>query len=223
MNLRASKDQLFAAWADVAKGLSSPKRIELLEVLAQGERSVDSLAEETHMKLTSVSAHLLALKRARLVESRKEAQFVFYRLADDGVVRALREIQALARARVRAAESELLDYFESGDALQPIGAAELRRRLRLGDITLIDVRPEAEYRAGHIAGALSIPIEQLRRRLRSIPKDRPVVAYCRGPYCLLAVEAATQLRRKGYAVHRFTDGFPGWKADGHPVRTGTDG
>ena len=223
MSVRASKDQLFAAWADIAKGLSSPKRIELLDVLAQGERSVEALAGETHLKVTNASAHLLALKRARLVESRKEAQFVFYRLADDGVVRVLREIQALARARVRAVESAVFDYFESSDTLQPVSATELRRRMRSGDVTLIDVRPEAEYRAGHIAGALSIPLEQLGRRLRSIPKDRPVVAYCRGPYCVLAVEAAERLRRRGYAVHRFTDGFPGWKADGHPVHTGTEG
>ena len=195
----------------------------MLDVLAQGERSVEALAGETHLKVTNASAHLLALKRARLVESRKEAQFVFYRLADDGVVRVLREIQALARARVRAVESAVFDYFESSDTLQPVSATELRRRMRSGDVTLIDVRPEAEYRAGHIAGALSIPLEQLGRRLRSIPKDRPVVAYCRGPYCVLAVEAAERLRRRGYAVHRFTDGFPGWKADGHPVHTGTEG
>ena len=223
MNPRTSKDQLFAAWADIAKGLSSPKRIELLDMLAQGERSVEVLAEETHLKLANTSAHLLTLKRARLVESRKEAQFVFYRLADDGVVRVLREIQALARARVRAVQSVLLDYFESSDTLQPISATELRRRMRSGEVTLIDVRPEAEFRAGHIAGALSVPLEQLGHRLRSIPKDRPLVAYCRGPYCVLAVEAAERLRRRGYAVRRFADGFPGWKADGHPVRTGTAG
>lgn len=223
MTLREQKAQMFAAWAEIARGLSSPKRLELLDVLAQGERSVEALAGETHLKMTNASAHLLALKRARLVETRKEAQFVFYRLADDGVVRVLREIQALSRARVRETESVVLDYFESDDALQPINATELRRRMRSGEVTLIDVRPEAEYRAGHIAGALSVPLEQLRHRLRRIPKNRPVVAYCRGPYCVLAVEAAERLRRRGYAVRRFADGFPGWKADGHPVRTGTDG
>ena len=221
MSLRASNDRLFAAWADIAKGLSSPKRIELLDMLAQGERSVEALAEGAHLRLANASAHLLALKRARLVESRKEAQFVFYRLADDGVVRVLREIQALARDRARAVESVLLDYLESRDTLQPISATELRRRLRSGDVLLIDVRPEAEFRAGHIAGALSVPLEQLGHRLRKIPKDRPLVAYCRGPYCVLAVEAAERLRRRGYAVRCFADGFPGWKADGHPVRTGT--
>jgi rhodanese-related sulfurtransferase/DNA-binding transcriptional ArsR family regulator len=222
MNAGASRDLLFVAWADIAKGLSSPKRIELLDVLAQGERSVEVLADLTQLSVTNTSAHLLALKRARLVETRKQAQFVFYRLADDGVVRVLREIQSLAHRRVRDVAHVMQTFVEATDTLEPIGTAELRRRLRSGDVTLIDVRPDAEYRAGHIAGALSVPLETLQRRLRTIPKGQPVVAYCRGPYCVLAVEAVARLRRRGYAARRFADGFPGWKADGHPVRTGTD-
>jgi len=222
MNLGASRELLFATWADIAKGLSSPKRIELLEVLAQGERSVEVLAQLTDLTVTNASAHLLALKRAHLVDTRKQAQFVFYRLADDGVVRMLREIQSLARRRVRDVAHVLQAYVEAGDSLEPIDGAELRRRLRAGEVTLIDVRPQAEYRAGHIAGAVSIPLDSLGRKLRSIPKRRPVVAYCRGPYCVLAVEAVARLRRRGYAARRLADGFPGWKADGHPVRTGTD-
>jgi rhodanese-related sulfurtransferase len=218
----ASQDLLFATWAEIAKGLSSPKRIELLDVLAQGERSVEVLADLTKLSVTNTSAHLLALKRARLVETRKEAQFVFYRLADDGVVRVLREIQGLAHRRVREVAHLMRTYVEASDTLEPIDTAELRRRMRLGDVTLIDVRPDAEYRAGHIAGALSVPLGTLAQRLRAIPKRRPVVAYCRGPYCVLAVEAVARLRRRGYTVRRFADGFPGWKADGHPVRTGTD-
>ena len=222
MNIGASRDLLFATWAEIAKGLSSPKRIELLDVLAQGERSVEVLAELTQLSVTNASAHLLALKRARLVDTRKQAQFVFYRLADDGVVRVLREIQALARRRVREVAHVMQAYVEAGDDLEPIEAPELRRRLKLGEVTLIDVRPDAEYRSGHIAGALSVPLETLQRRLRAIPKRQPVVAYCRGPYCVLAVEAVARLRRRGYTVRRFADGFPGWKADGLPVRTGTD-
>ena len=222
MNLGASRDLLFATWAEIAKGLSSPKRIELLDVLAQGERSVEVLAELTQLSVTNASAHLLALKRARLVDTRKQAQFVFYRLADDGVVRVLREIQALAHRRVREVAHVMHAYVEAGDDLEPIEAPELRRRLKLGEVTLIDVRPDAEYRSGHIAGALSVPLETLQRRLRAIPKRQPVVAYCRGPYCVLAVEAVARLRRRGYTVRRFADGFPGWKADGLPVRTGTD-
>lgn len=215
-------DLLLAAWAGIAKGLASPARLELLDVLAQGERSVDVLAGATGLSVTNASAHLLVLKRARLVDARKQAQFVFYRLADDGVVRVLREIQGLARRRVDDVARVMHAYVEARDSLEPIDARELRRRLRSGDITLIDVRPDAEYRAGHIAGAISVPLRTLRQRLRSIPKDRPVVAYCRGPYCVLAVEAVARLQRRGYAARRFSDGFPGWKADGLPVRTGTD-
>ncbi len=222
MTLDSSRDLLFATWAEIAKGLSSPKRIELLDVLAQGERSVEVLADATLLSVTNASAHLLALKRAHLVDSRKQAQFVFYRLADDGVVRVLREIQGLAERRVRDVALAVRSYAESSDPLEPIDAAELRRRLRAGDITLIDVRPDAEYRAGHIAGAVSVPLQALQRRLRTLPKARPVVAYCRGPYCVLAVEAVARLRKHGYAAHRFADGFPGWKADGHPVRIGSD-
>jgi rhodanese-related sulfurtransferase/DNA-binding transcriptional ArsR family regulator len=216
-----SRDVLFVAWAEIAKGLSSPKRLELLDVLAQGERSVEVLAALTQLSVTNTSAHLLALKRVRLVETRKQAQFVFYRLADDGVVRVLREIQSLAHRRADDVAHVLETFAEETDALEPIGTAELRRRLRSGEVTLIDVRPEAEYHAGHIAGALSVPLETLQRRLRTIPKGQPVVAYCRGPYCVLAVEAVARLRRRGYTVRRFADGFPGWKADGHAVRTGT--
>ena len=222
MTLDSSRDLLYVTWAEIAKGLSSPKRIELLDVLAQGERSVEVLADATRLSVTNASAHLLALKRAHLVDSRKQAQFVFYRVADDGVVRVLREIQGLAERRVRDVALAVRSYVESSDPLEPIDAAELRRRLRAGDITLIDVRPDAEYRAGHIAGALSVPLQALQRRLRTLPKARPVVAYCRGPYCVLAVEAVARLRKHGYAAHRFVDGFPGWKADGHPVRIGSD-
>lgn len=223
MTLRAAQDLLSAAWTDIAKALSSPGRIGLLDVLAQGERSVDALAHATDLTVTNASAHLHALKRARLVASRKQAQFVFYRLADDGVVRVLDEIRALARRRVREVEQVARTYFDQRDTLAAIGPRELLRRMRAGDVTLIDVRPGAEYRAGHIPGALSVPLDQLTRRLRTIPKRRPVVAYCRGPYCVLAVEAAERLRRRGYAVRRFADGFPGWKAHGHPVCTGTRG
>lgn len=218
----APRDLLLTAWAEIAKGLSSPRRLELVEILAQGERSVDVLADLAHLSVTNASAHLLALKRAGLVESRKQAQFVFYRLADDHVVRLLREIQSLASRRVREVSSVMESFVDATDTLEPISAAELRRRLRSGDITLIDVRPVVEYRAGHIAGALSVPLEKLGQHLRTIPKRRPVVAYCRGPYCVLAVEAGARLRKQGYTVLRFADGFPGWKADGHPVRTGTD-
>jgi len=222
MDRDVSEEALLATWSEIAKALSSPRRIALLDILAQGERSVEVLAELMHLTVTNTSAHLLALKRAQLVETRKQAQFVFYRLTDDGVVRVLREIQGLAHRRVHGVAHVMRIYVEARNTLEPIDTVELRRRMRLGDVTLIDVRPGAEYQAGHIAGALSVPLEELARRLRSIPKHRPIIAYCRGPYCVLAVEAVARLRRRGYHVRRFADGFPGWKADGHPVRTGTD-
>jgi len=218
----ASRDLLFATWAEIAKGLASPHRLELLDVLAQGERSVEALAAATKLSVTNTSAHLAALKRARLVSTRKQAQFVYYRLADDGVVRVLREIQAVALRRFSDVAGVMHSVIEASDTLEPIDAPELRRRMKGGDVTLIDVRPEAEYEAGHIAGAMSVPLKTLEKRLRAIPKGRPVVAYCRGPYCVLTVEAVARLNRRGYEVRRFADGFPGWKADGLPVRTGTD-
>jgi len=222
MPVDKSRDLLLGTWAEIAKGLSSPHRLDLLDVLAQGERSVEALAAATKLSVTNTSAHLAALKRARLVDTRKQAQFVYYRLADDAVVRALREIQALARRRFADVAGVMQSVIEARDTLEPIDARELRRRMKAGDITLIDVRPESEYRAGHIEGALSVPVKSLQKHLRAIPRNRPVVAYCRGPYCVLTVEAVARLHRHGYEVRRFADGYPGWKADGLPVRTGTD-
>ena len=193
----------------------------MLDVLAQGERSVEVLAQRTRLSVTNASAHLAALRRARLVESRREAQFVFYRLADDGVIRVLREIQTLALRRATEVTGTVRAYEAARETFESIDGAELRRRMRNNEVTLIDVRPADEYRAGHIAGALSIPLESLTPRLRSLSKGRPVVAYCRGPYCVLADEAVRRLRKRGFVAQRFEDGFPGWKADGLPVTTGT--
>jgi len=215
-----TKDRLYGAWAETAKALASPKRIELLDVLAQGERTVDALARETRLTVNNTSSHLSVLKGARLVETRKEAQFVFYRLADDAVVSALRELQALARRRLLEVDQLARTYIDDRDALEPIDASELRRRLKAGDVTVIDVRPAAEFEAAHIAGAISIPVAELARRITSVPKSRLVVAYCRGPYCVLSVEAVEKLRKRGYRAVRLKDGLPDWKAAGMPVMVG---
>jgi rhodanese-related sulfurtransferase/DNA-binding transcriptional ArsR family regulator len=217
---RATKDRLYSAWAEIAKALASPKRIELVDVLAQGERTVDALARETGLTVNNTSSHLSVLKAARLVETRKDAQFVFYRLADDGVVSALREVQTLARRRLLEVDQLARTYIDDRDALEPIDAAELRRRLKSGDVTLIDVRPPAEFEAAHIAGAISVPVGKLERRLAAIPRGRPVIAYCRGPYCVLSVEAVEKLRKRGYRAVRLNGGLPDWKAAGLPVKTG---
>lgn len=222
MESRAVKDRLYAAWAETAKALGSPKRVELLDLLAQSERTVEALAREAGLTVNNTSSHLGVLKAARLVESRKEAQFVFYRLADDAVVALLRNVQALARRRLHEVDHLARTYLDGRDPLEPVDAVELRRRLKAGEVTVIDVRPTLEYEAGHIDGAISAPIERLHERLRDIPRDRPVVAYCRGPYCVFAVQAVERLRRHGYEARRLLDGLPDWRLAGHPVSAGRE-
>jgi rhodanese-related sulfurtransferase len=216
----SAKDRLYAGWADIARALASPKRLELLDVLAQGERPVEALARETGLTVNNTSSHLAVLKGARLVETRKEAQFVFHRLTDDRIIPVLRGVQELARRRQLEVDRLARAYIDDRDALEPIGAPELRRRLKAGDVTLVDVRPAVEFAAAHIAGAISVPVAELERRLESIPRRRLVVAYCRGPYCVLSVQAVEKLRRHGYRAVRLREGLPDWKAAQLPVKTG---
>lgn len=222
MDHRAVKDRLYEAWADTAKALASPRRVELLDLLTQGERSVEALARESGLTINNTSSHLAVLKAARLVETRKEAQFVFYRLADDAVVDLLRDVQAVARRRLHEVDHLARTYLEERDPLEPVDAAELRRRLKAGEVTVIDVRPALEYEAGHIAGALSVPLEHLDERLPEVPKSRPIVAYCRGPYCVYAIEAVERLRERGYRVRRLAEGVPDWRRAGYPVAAGAE-
>lgn len=168
MDDRAVKDRLYSAWADTAKALASPKRVEMLDVLSQGERSVEALARATGLTINNTSSHLNVLKGVRLVETRKEAQFVFYRLADDAVLTVLRDVQALARRRLHEVDHLARTYLDGRDPLEPVDEAELRRRLKAGEVTVIDVRPVLEYEAGHIAGALSVPLESIDKRMREI-------------------------------------------------------
>ena len=217
---RQFKDQLYAAWAEIGKVLASPKRIELLDLLAQGERTVDALARETGLTVNNTSSHLNVLKKARLVGTRRDAQFVYHHLADDGVVDVLRAVQALARRRLPDVDQLARVHVDLKDELEPIDAKELQRRLRAGDVAVIDVRPALEYEAGHIAGARSIPLDELKSRLRQLPRDREIVAYCRGPYCVFAVDAVRFLRSKGYAARRLDVGFPDWRAAGRAITRG---
>jgi rhodanese-related sulfurtransferase len=219
---RAPTERLYEAWAELAKAFASHRRIQLLDVLAQGERTVEALARETGLTVNNTSSHLSVLKAARLVDTRKDAQYVYHRLADDAAIDVLRAIQSLARRRQLEVDHLARAYIDDRDALEPIGMAELRRRLRSGDVTLIDVRPAGEFEAAHIAGAISVPLGELTRRLAGIPRSRPVVAYCRGPYCVLSVEAVTTLRKRGYRARRLDAGFPDWKAAGFPVVAGAD-
>jgi len=222
MNGREVKDTLYGQFARVGKAVASPKRIELLDLLGQGERTVEALAQASSMGVANTSAHLQVLRQARLVEARKDGTKVFYRLADDTVARFFAALRDVSRARLTEVEQVVHDYFEARDGMEPVGQAELARRLRRGDVVVLDVRPVEEYQAGHIPGARSIPLDELGRRLKELPQDSEVVAYCRGPYCVLAPVALQILRKKGLRARRLEEGFPEWRLAGLPVAVGEE-
>jgi len=220
MSHRELKDPLYEQFARIGHAVASPKRIELLDLLSQGEKTVETLADQSAMAVKNTSAHLRVLRQARLVETRRDATFVYYRLAADDVYRFVRDLESLGRSRLAEVEQVANLYIDGRDELEPVSIKELRRRMREGDITVIDVRPEQEYLAGHIPGALSIPVAQLKRRLGEIPKSNDVVAYCRGPYCVYSVEAVGILRKQGYRARRASEGLPHWRSSGLPVAAG---
>ncbi|HKB32006.1 MAG TPA: metalloregulator ArsR/SmtB family transcription factor [Streptosporangiaceae bacterium] len=219
---REAKDRLYEAFARTAKAVASPKRIELLELLAQGERTVDALAGVTGMGVTNTSAHLQILARARLVENRKEGTKVFYRLASDDVAAFVVVLRDLARSRLAEVEQVVRDYFGSRDALESISREELLIRAGKGKVVILDVRPTVEFVAGHIPGALSVPLGELDAALARLPKRTEIVAYCRGPYCVLAPQAVERLAAKGYRARRLVDGFPEWRLAGLPMAAGEE-
>ncbi|MBI4702730.1 MAG: metalloregulator ArsR/SmtB family transcription factor, partial [Deltaproteobacteria bacterium] len=217
MRGREFKDALFAQFAQIAAAFASPKRIEIIDLLAQGERYVEAIAEQTGLTVANTSRHLQVLKGAHLVATRKQGLQVFYRLADAMVLRGYRALQELSEARLAEVSRLVHDYFGAADGLEPVEKDELLRRARGRDVVVLDVRPYEEYAAGHIAGALSIPVTELQRRLAELPAGRRVVAYCRGPYCVLAAEAVRLLRQRGIDAKRLKDGFPEWRDAGLPV------
>lgn len=223
MGHRTLKDELYAQFSRIGKAFSNSNRLELLDLLSQAERTVEALAEEAGLTVKNTSAHLRVLREARLVARRKEPPYVFYRLADDEVLVLLRQVEAVALARLAEVERLVQDYFEDPDELEPIGPAELARRLAADEVTVLDVRPEEEYRAGHIPGARSMPVAEIEARISELPADREVVAYCRGPYCLFSLEAVELLRRRGVRARRLDTGLPDWRAAGHEVVVGDDG
>jgi rhodanese-related sulfurtransferase len=218
---REFKDAVFGQFAQIASAFASPKRIELVDVLAQGERNVETLARETGLSVANASRHLQILKAANLVATRKQGLQVFYRLADPLVLRGYHALQALAEARLAEVHRLVDDYFTSADGLEPLPRAELLRRARRRDVMVLDVRPAEEYAAGHIAGAVSLPLAELKRRLADLPASRKIVAYCRGPYCVLAAEAVRLLRQRGFDAVRLADGYPEWREAGLPVEDGS--
>jgi len=219
---REAKDRLYEAFAATAQAVASPKRIELLELLAQGEHAVEALARATGMTVTNTSAHLQVLRHAQLVETRKDATKVFYRLAGDEVAAFLAGLRDLARARVAEVDRVVRDYFTARDALEPVSRSELAQRAARGDVVILDVRPAGEFAAGHIPGALSVPLDDLDAALARLPKRAQVVAYCRGPYCVLAPLAVERLRAKGYQARRLDGGMPEWRLAGLPVAAGAE-
>jgi rhodanese-related sulfurtransferase/DNA-binding transcriptional ArsR family regulator len=222
MESREAKDRLYEAFARTAKATASPKRIELLEILAQGERSVEALAEATGMGLTNTSAHLQVLARSRLVQTRKEATRVFYRLAGDDVAAFVVMLRDLARSRLAEVDQVVRDYFLARDELEPVSRNDLLDRAGKGKVVILDVRPTEEFAAGHIPGALSVPLGELDAALARLPRHGEIVAYCRGPYCVLAPQAVQRLRASGYRARRLADGLPEWRLAGLPVAIGTD-
>jgi rhodanese-related sulfurtransferase/biotin operon repressor len=217
---REFKNRLYAQFARVGKALASPHRLELLELLGQGERTVDSLAQELGVSMANVSQHLQALRQAALVESRKQGLFVYYRMADPAIVDLCRALRTVAERRLADLDRVVRDHFGNRSAAELVSMRELLKRARAADIVILDTRPPGEYEAGHIAGAISVPIDKLRRRLRELPKDKEYVAYCRGPYCVYADQAVELLQAKGRRARRLREGFPEWRAAGLPVETG---
>ncbi len=220
MTSRAAKEALFEAQARVAKALASGRRAEIVDLLAQGERSVDDIAGEIGQSIANTSHHVRALAHAGLLLSRRDGTRILYRLASDRVAELWTVIRGLANEHIAAVEQLGRTYLGGDDPLVPVSREELVQRLSTGDVIVIDVRPAIEYAAGHIAGARSIPVDELAQQLSAVPRNAEVVAYCRGPYCVYADEAVRTLRASGYSAHRLEDGFPEWRRAGLGVAVG---
>ena len=219
MSDRAAKNALYDAFAEVAKALAGGRRAEIVDVLAQGERSVEQLADEIGQSIANTSHHLRAMARAGVLRTRREGTRVVYMLASDRVGDVWGALRDIAEEHV-AGITELADaYVGDRSGLEAVTRRELQARLKAGDVVVLDVRPAAEFEAGHIPGARSVPVSELRR-LRSLPKDIEIVAYCRGPYCVYADDAVRQLRRRGFKATRLEDGYPEWKRAGLPIAAG---
>jgi rhodanese-related sulfurtransferase/DNA-binding transcriptional ArsR family regulator len=214
---KAPKQALFEHLALIARGLASAARLELLDFLAQGERSVEDLARAAGLSIANTSKHLQQLKGAGLVTPRRDGKHIYYALADARVLDAIATLRQLAETHQEAVSELIASYLKQRDALEPIPANELLARVRDGLVTVIDVRPPQEYAQGHVVGALNVPLDQLESRLGELPQDREVVAYCRGPWCVLSFEAVARLRDAGFRARRLRDGLPEWRRAGLPV------
>jgi len=217
---REAKDALYEQFARVGKAVTSPRRIELIELLAQGERGVDALAQASGLGVTTTSAHLQILRGARLVATRRAGTRILYRLAGEDVVELVALVRRIAQVHLAEVEQVVGAYFTARDTLAPVGRDELLAQAARAEVLVLDVRPREEFEAGHIPGAVSIPLEELRARLDELPSDLEVVAYCRGPYCVLAPQAIELLAARGIRARRLAEGLPEWRLAGLPVAVG---
>lgn len=211
------KSLLFSQFARVSQALASGNRLELLEFLAQGERSVDALAKLSGLSVANTSRHLQVLRQAGLVASRKDGQFVYYSVSGGGVIKLLAALQEVAQHNVAEVTRLVHEYLNAKDSLEPVSVAELAGRIREGLVTVVDVRPAEEYAAGHLPGAINLPVSKIDEQLAQLPRNREIVAYCRGPFCILSFEAVAELRKRGLKARRLETGFPEWKVAGLPV------
>jgi len=217
---RHFKDRLYGHFAQLGKALASPLRVEFLELLAQSERTVESLADETGVSLANASQHLQALRHAGLVDSRKQGLFVRYRLADHAVVELCVALRNVAERRSAELDRLVREHFAKRSNTEAVAMVDLLKRVRSQNIVVLDTRPANEYAAAHIAGAISVPVDQLRRRLKELPRSKDYVAYCRGPYCVYADRAVDILRASGRRAQRLLEGFPEWRMAGFPIQSG---
>jgi len=213
------KRALYAQFAAVARAMAHAHRLELLELVAQGERSVEALAQHTGLSIANTSQHLQQLRRAGLVTARRDGKYVLYQLADEPILDLLSALQRVAEKNVAEVDRIIRTYFHERDNLEPVPRAELTRRIKQGLVTVLDVRPEDEFALSHLPGAINVPLRQLKRQLSKLDRKTEIVAYCRGPYCVLSFEAVAQLRKLGFKARRLEDGLPEWKAAGLPVET----
>ena len=218
-NKRQFKDELYEQFARIGKALSNPHRLELVELLAQGERTVEDLATEANLPIANASQHLQVLRAAQLVDVRRDGLYAYYRLSNERVFRVWQALRDLGDLQLAEVNLLVRNFLQDRSSLQSINAAELVERMEAGDVLLLDVRPELEYRSGHIPKAHSIPIDELEARLEELPRDQEIIAYCRGPYCVFADEAVTLLQKRGYRARRLIDGLPDWQALNLPVES----
>jgi rhodanese-related sulfurtransferase/DNA-binding transcriptional ArsR family regulator len=221
MSSQGPKQALFAQFAAIAKTLGHAHRLELLEQLAQGERSVEVLADRTGLSVANASQHLQHMRRVGLVATRRQGKFVYYALADDGILDVLTALRRIAERNVAEVERIVRSYFNKRDELEPVSRKQLLKRIRARAVTVLDVRPPDEFALGHLPGAVNIPLRALKARLAELSTAQEIVAYCRGEYCVLSFEAVALLRARGFKVRRLEDGLPEWRAAGLPVITGS--